>query len=117
MEAFTAETFASRVRAGRIPVLVDFASAGCPPCRMLRPILDKLAHQLREVCLVGTVDVDSEPGLAAAHDITSMPTLVLFLREGVEVARWIGFRPEAELRRLLAERGIEQPGSDSRSVG
>jgi thioredoxin 1 len=114
MQHFSAGDFPTRVLASRLPVLIDFASSVCPPCRMLRPILDKLAHEFATTLAIGTVEVDAEPGAAAAYEVLSMPTLILF-NGGKEIARWIGFRSEPDLRWLLSEHGITPPSPPSTS--
>jgi thioredoxin len=90
---FTAEVLESEV-----PVLVDFTAAWCPPCRMMEPILEGLAHD-RDDLRVVQVDVDVEQATAARYRVLSMPTFIVF-RDGAEALRLVGSRPR---RRLEAE--------------
>jgi thioredoxin 1 len=60
------------------PVLVDFTATWCGPCKMLSPIVEKLADEFEGKLKVGKVDVDSAPGLAAKYGIRSVPTVMVF---------------------------------------
>lgn len=59
---------------------MDFSAAWCAPCKALAPTLEKLQESLPDVRIV-TVDIDTEPRLAARFGVRSVPTLVL-LRQG-----------------------------------
>src|SRR5687768_3275123 len=83
------------------PVLVDFTAAWCPPCRVMKPVLDELAAEHDDLRVV-TLDVDSDPQIAAAYGVLSMPTFVVF-RHGTEVLRLVGARPKRRLAAELAE--------------
>lgn len=60
------------------PVLVDFTATWCGPCKMLSPIIEKLADEFEGKLKVGKVDVDAAPGLAAKYGIRSVPTVIVF---------------------------------------
>ena len=81
------------------PVLLDFYADWCGPCRMVSPIVDEIANERHDV-LVGKVNVDLDPSLAAEFGVMSIPTLVV-LRGGEVVARSVGARPKAQILAML----------------
>jgi thioredoxin len=70
-------------------VLVDFWAEWCGPCRMMSPVLDRLAEERATTLQVGKVNTDEQPDIAARFNIRSIPTLILF-RGGKEIARQSG---------------------------
>ena len=66
-----------KVKAQPKPVLIDFWAPGCGPCRAQGPILDQVSSQLGDRAVIGKVNVDEEPALAAQFGVSSIPTLVV----------------------------------------
>ena len=89
-----------------VPVLVDFWATWCAPCKTLGPILEKLAAEYHGAFVVAKVDVDQEQELAAAFQIRSVPTMVLF-KDGQMLGAIPGALPEGQLREMLAQVGVE----------
>jgi thioredoxin 1 len=82
------------------PVLVDFYSDSCGPCRMLAPTIEKLAKQYEGRALVCKVNVDQFSALAERHGIQGIPTVVFF-DNGKEVQRLVGLRSQSAYTEVL----------------
>lgn len=89
----SAQDFQSRVLGAQQPVLVDFYSNGCGPCRMLAPTIEKLAGEYAGRAVVLKVNVDRLPQLAGQYGIQGIPA-VLFFQQGKVVDRRIGLQPK-----------------------
>ena len=95
----TKENFEGEVLNSDKPVLVDFFATWCGPCKMVAPTIDEIAQE-REDIKVCKIDVDKEPELAIRYGISSIPTLLVF-ENGEKKAQMIGFRPKADLLKML----------------
>ena len=72
--------------------MVDFWASWCGPCKMLSPVIEAIGEQFDGKVLVGKVNVDEEPALAAQFGVMSIPTVV-FLKNGREFDRKVGVMP------------------------
>lgn len=82
------------------PVLVDFFAEWCGPCKTMAPILKDTKNQLGENATIIKVDVDKNPEAAAAYQIRSVPTLIMF-KNGQPVWKQSGVVPTQELIRVF----------------
>ncbi|MGL4464289.1 MAG: tetratricopeptide repeat protein [Planctomycetia bacterium] len=83
-----------------VPVVFDFWAEWCAPCKMLAPLLEKLADEYAGRFLLAKVDVDAAPRLAQQFNANSIP-LVVALYQGRVASHFSGVQPEASVRRFL----------------
>ena len=98
MKHLSEETFSKDTEHG--VVLVDFYADWCGPCRMMTPVLDKVAKEVKGHAVIGKLDIDNAQKVAAQFQVTSIPTLILF-KEGKEVGRLVGLRDEATIKQFI----------------
>ncbi|MCY3832813.1 MAG: thioredoxin [Chloroflexi bacterium] len=85
-----------------LPVLVDFWAEWCGPCRMVSPILEKLAGEFAGQIRVVKVDTDANPGLSQAFQIRSIPTIAVF-KQGKLIFMQPGALAEPQFRQLIKQ--------------
>lgn len=95
----TEEDF-DRVVSGAKPVLVDYWATWCPPCRIMEPVVERLAAKYSDRVLFAKVNVDEEMGLSSRYQVFSIPTFMIF-KNGQPMDAVIGAVGEASLERLL----------------
>jgi thioredoxin len=96
------ENWGREVEQSKLPVLVDFWAAWCGPCRMVSPIVERLAEKHKGKIKVVKLNVDDNPEIAERFSIMSIPTLMLF-KNGKAVDSKIGAAPTEVFEEFLSE--------------
>jgi thioredoxin 1 len=96
----TDEAFEKVVLKSPLPVIVDFWAPWCGPCRMIAPILDKVAKEKGDKLVVAKVNTDENNQWAIKYGVQGIPTM-LFIANGKVVHRQVGALPEPVFKELL----------------
>ncbi len=96
----SAEDFESEVLKSAVPVLVDFYSDSCIPCKRMAPTLAELEEEYGGRFKLCKVNVNANPALPERYGILSAPTLVFF-SGGLELSRKTGFMGKMPVRELM----------------
>ena len=101
-----------RLSSGPKPMFVDFWAAWCGPCRIMDPVVEKLAAKYSGKVLFGKVNVDEEMNISSRYQVFSIPTFMVF-KNGQPMDAVIGAVGEASLERFVKsaiDGGVPQPG-------
>lgn len=96
----TDAAFQKSVLDADLPVIVDFWAPWCGPCKMVAPILDKLAKEYAGKVLITKVNTDDNPEWAQKYHVQGIPTM-LFISNGKVVHQQVGALPEPMLRSVV----------------
>jgi thioredoxin 1 len=99
---FTDANFDDLVIRASQPVLVDFATAWCPPCKALAPVIDELSDEYQGTARIGKLDTDSNQGVSAQFSVSAIPTLIFFDR-GRVIRKLFGLQAKKDLKVVLDE--------------
>jgi thioredoxin 1 len=97
---FTMENFDAEVLKADKPVLVDFYADWCGPCKMMAPLVEKLAEELDGEAVIGKLNVDDCEEIAMKYGVMNIPTLILF-KNGQEANRVIGVQSREVLEKMI----------------
>jgi thioredoxin 1 len=96
----TAENFEQEVKNCTIPVVCDFWATWCPPCRILKPIIQTLSDEANDQYKVVMVDADQSLDLCSEYKIASLPTVIIF-KNGVESQRFVGVQSKEKFLQAI----------------
>jgi thioredoxin 1 len=100
LKQFEDATFEKEVLQSQGPVLVDFHADWCGPCKMMAPVIDRIADEYQGRLTVGQLDVDANTGVAMRYGIMGIPTLGIF-HGGKLVDRLVGYPGPAGVRAFV----------------
>jgi thioredoxin 1 len=92
--------FEGEVIGSSVPFLLDFSAVWCGPCKVLTPIVEKVADEFKGKARVGKLDIDDSPATASKFGIRGVPTVLVF-KNGKESGRHVGVANKETLIKLL----------------
>lgn len=94
------DNFEKEVMEAEVPVLIDFWANWCGPCRMMSPVIDKIAEEMGDKVKVCKVNVDENYELAEKYEIMTIPAFII-VKNGAETGRTIGVQPKEDILKLI----------------
>lgn len=94
------ENFEKEVLKADKVVLVDFFAEWCGPCKMMAPLVEKIAEEIGEKIKVCKLNVDEAQDIASKYEIMSIPTFIVF-KKGEPVKRTVGIQSEEKLKEII----------------
>ena len=99
-KVFTDANFQTEVLNSQGSILVDFWAEWCGPCRMLAPVVERIAKANEGKLVVGKLNVDENPEVPQKYGIQGIPTLILF-KGGEEARRMVGYQSQENIQKAL----------------
>ena len=96
------KSFFELIETSDLPVLVDFWAPWCGPCRMVSPVVERIAHEYKGRLLTVKINTDKKPAIAGHYEVASIPTIMMF-KAGSPVVRITGAQPYEAIRSQIAE--------------
>ena len=98
----TKDNFQEEVLESKVPVLVDFFAQWCGPCKMMAPLVEKMAEKYEGKMKIGKLDVDDAMEIAQKYRVASIPTFVFF-KNGEPVGTFVGCMSANELESKIQQ--------------
>ncbi|MCK9578283.1 thioredoxin [bacterium] len=102
MKSITDKEFEEVVTKSEKPVIIDFFTSWCPPCKMLSPIMEKLAEEYKGKIEIIKMDLDQCPNTGDMFGVDRIPT-VIFMSNGKAKSSFIGLKEENEIKHWIEE--------------
>ncbi len=97
---FSEQDFDEKVLTSDQPVLVEFWAEWCGPCHVIAPTIEEVAAEYKDKVIVGKLNIDHDPGIAARYGIRSIPSILLF-KDGQVSDQLVGAVPKAQIKEML----------------
>jgi thioredoxin 1 len=101
-QELTDQNFSQIVENSKGLVLVDFWAPWCGPCRILGPVIEEIAQELKDKLVVGKLNVDENQQIAGKYRVMSIPTVILF-KDGKILQNLVGVQPKQVYLDLIRE--------------
>ena len=101
-KTLTDANFQAEVLQSKQPVLVDFWAEWCGPCRMLGPVIEKIAVVNADRIVVGKMNVDENPNTPQKYGIQGIPT-VIFFKNGEVAKQLVGYQAQDKIQKAIDE--------------
>ena len=101
-KTLTDANFQAEVLQSQQPVLVDFWAEWCGPCRMLGPVIEKIAVANAGRFVVGKMNVDENPNTPQKYGIQGIPT-VIFFKDGEVAKQFVGYQSQDKIQKVVDE--------------
>lgn len=98
----TKQNFNEYVSNSNKPVMIDFWASWCGPCRMLAPIFEEIAKEVKDEVMVAKLNVDENAEIASQYHVVAIPTILVF-KQGKITARRTGMMSKEEILQLLEQ--------------
>lgn len=99
-KVFNSENFDAEVIGSSKPVLVDFFATWCGPCKMMAPVIEKMAEEYDGKAVIGKLDVDESMDIAGRYGVMNIPTLIIF-KDGQIANKFVGLQSKNDLKKAL----------------
>lgn len=102
MKQITSAEFDAEVLNSKEPVLVDFYTDGCSPCRMMSPVLQEMETEANGAFKIVKIDAAAEAGLAASFRVSAVPSFLAFSK-GACVGQTVGAKSKANMKKWFED--------------